>query len=67
MSLFPMFLKLEGRPCLVIGAGAIAQEKLPSLLEAGARVKVVAPEATGPIEELARSGKISWEPRSFAA
>jgi len=32
-----MFLKLEGRPCLVIGAGAIAQEKLPSLLEAGAR------------------------------
>lgn len=67
MSLFPMFLKLEGRPCLVIGAGVIAQEKLPSLLEAGARVKVVAPEATGPIAELARSGKISWETRSFAA
>jgi precorrin-2 dehydrogenase/sirohydrochlorin ferrochelatase len=67
MSLFPMFLKLEGRSCLVVGAGAIAQEKMPSLLEAGAKVKVVAPQATEPIAELARSGRISWEQRSFVA
>jgi precorrin-2 dehydrogenase / sirohydrochlorin ferrochelatase len=65
MSLFPMFLKLEGRHCLVVGAGAIAQEKLPSLLEAGAKVKLVALQATETIAELARSGKVSWEQRAF--
>src|SRR5437868_5229576 len=65
MTLFPMFLKLEGRQCLVVGAGAIAQEKMPSLLEAGAQVKVVAPQVTDPIAELARSGKVSLEQRDF--
>jgi precorrin-2 dehydrogenase/sirohydrochlorin ferrochelatase len=67
MSLFPMFLKLEGRLCLVVGAGAIAEEKLPSLLDAGARVKVVAPQAGEAIAQLARSGKVSWEQRPFLA
>ena len=62
-----MFLKLEGRSCLVVGAGAIAQDKMPSLLEAGARVKVVAPQATAAIAEQARSGNISWERRAFVA
>jgi precorrin-2 dehydrogenase/sirohydrochlorin ferrochelatase len=60
-----MFLKLEGRRCLVVGAGAIAQEKLPSLLEAGAKVKVVAPHITESIADLARMGKISLEKRPF--
>ena len=41
--LFPMFLKLDGRSCLVVGAGAIAEPKIRSLLEAGALVRVVAP------------------------
>ena len=34
MSLFPMFLKLEGRSCLVVGAGKIAEGKIRSLLVA---------------------------------
>ncbi|HEX4485734.1 MAG TPA: bifunctional precorrin-2 dehydrogenase/sirohydrochlorin ferrochelatase [Terriglobales bacterium] len=66
MSLFPMFLKLEGRQCLVVGAGAIAQEKMPSLLEAGGKVKVVAPQVTEPIAALARDGRISLDQREFA-
>jgi siroheme synthase-like protein len=65
MSLFPMFLKLDGRQCLVVGAGTVAQEKLPSLLEAGAKVKVVSPDASTSIAELARTGKITWEQRPF--
>ncbi len=66
MSLFPMFLKLEGRHCLAVGAGTVAQEKISSLLEAGANVRVVAPQVAEPIAELARSGKISLEQRPFA-
>jgi precorrin-2 dehydrogenase/sirohydrochlorin ferrochelatase len=65
MSLFPMFVKLAGRRCLVVGAGAIAKEKIPSLLEAGAQVRVVAPQANEAVAELARDGKVIWEQREF--
>ena len=47
------------------GRGAIAQEKIPSLLEAGAQIKVVAPAVTAAVSELARSGRISLEQREF--
>jgi len=64
-SLFPMFVKLEGRNCLVVGAGRIAESKIPGLLEAGAMVRVVAPEAGARVAEWADSGRIVWERRSF--
>ena len=43
-ALFPAFLKLAGRPVLVVGGGNLAAAKLPALAEAGAVVTVVAPE-----------------------
>jgi uroporphyrin-III C-methyltransferase/precorrin-2 dehydrogenase/sirohydrochlorin ferrochelatase len=41
---YPAFLRLQGRPVLIVGAGPVAAQKLPGLLAAGARVTVVAPE-----------------------
>ncbi len=67
MSLFPIFLKLEGRRCLVVGAGNIAESKIRSLLESEANVRVVAPEASHAIAGLASAGLIAWEQRSFEA
>jgi len=64
-KLFPLFLKLVGRPCLVVGAGAIAESKIASLVEAGARVRVVAPEATKQVRSWAQSGKVDWQARPF--
>lgn len=64
-KLFPMFLKLSARPCLVVGAGAIAESKIASLLEAGGRVRVVAPEATPQVRSWARSNKVEWHQRPF--
>jgi precorrin-2 dehydrogenase len=64
-SLFPMFVKVEGRRCLLIGAGKIATEKLASLLEAGANVRVIAPEASDKIAELARAGRIESAATGF--
>lgn len=63
--LFPMFLKLSGRPCLVVGAGTIAEPKIASLVDSGARVKVVAPKATEQIQAWASKGQIDWQPRPF--
>jgi precorrin-2 dehydrogenase/sirohydrochlorin ferrochelatase len=65
MNLFPAFLKLAGRPCLVVGAGPIAEEKIEGLLRAGAEVLVVAPKATARIRKLARAKKIRWQARRF--
>jgi uroporphyrin-III C-methyltransferase/precorrin-2 dehydrogenase/sirohydrochlorin ferrochelatase len=65
MSLLPIFLKLEGRRCLLVGAGAVALEKVGSLLTTGARLRVIAPEARAEIQELAREGRLEWVQKSF--
>ena len=67
MSLFPAFVKLEGRAVLVVGGGAIATAKIPTLLQAGARVTVVAPEITGELAERAVKGEITWLGKAFEA
>jgi precorrin-2 dehydrogenase / sirohydrochlorin ferrochelatase len=65
-NLFPAFIKLSGRTCLVVGAGPIAEAKITSLLEADAHITVVAPAATPVARELATSGRITWHPRIFS-
>ncbi len=64
-SLLPVFLKLEGRRCAVIGAGAIALAKIESLLASGARVRVVAPSARAEVRTLAEQGRVVWEQHRF--
>ena len=63
--LFPLFLKLTGRKCLVVGAGEIGESKIASLLEAGGHVLVIAPHATGKVAGWARKGEIGWQKRKF--
>jgi precorrin-2 dehydrogenase / sirohydrochlorin ferrochelatase len=65
MSLFAAFLKLEGRPVVVVGGGALAEAKIPGLLEAGALVHVVSPEITPLIADWVRQAKIAWWPRFY--
>jgi siroheme synthase-like protein len=64
-DLYPLFLKLRERMVLVIGAGAVAERKVRSLLVAGARVRVVAPEATDGVKRMAREGEIEWRSRAY--
>jgi len=64
-SLFPMFLKLEGKRCLVVGAGKVGEPKIGGLLEAGARIHVVALDASAMVREWAREGRIELDLRSF--
>jgi precorrin-2 dehydrogenase/sirohydrochlorin ferrochelatase len=65
MTLFPMFMKLEGRSCLVVGAGTIGEPKIGSLIAADASIRVVAPHATAAVAEWAQTGAINWEARTF--
>ena len=63
--MFPIFLKLDGRRCLVVGAGKVAEGKIRGLLDGHASVEVVAPEATWQIKKWAWEGVIGWKARTF--
>jgi uroporphyrin-III C-methyltransferase/precorrin-2 dehydrogenase/sirohydrochlorin ferrochelatase len=65
MNLLPIFLKLDGRRGLVVGAGTVAFEKIGGLLKTGLRLRVVAPTAWPEIRQLALDGRIEWIQRSF--
>ena len=65
-NLFPMFLKLDGRQCLVVGAGKVGEPKIGGLLETGARIRVVALDASPTVREWARAGKLELELRAFS-
>jgi precorrin-2 dehydrogenase/sirohydrochlorin ferrochelatase len=61
---YPVSLILEGRPCLVVGAGRVAERKVRSLLASGARVRVVGPEATPGLRRLSAGRDIELELRA---
>src|SRR5246127_2907408 len=65
MDLFPIFLKIAARPCIVIGAGNLAESKIESLQAAHAKVTVIAPEARPRIADLAAAGEVEWLQREY--
>lgn len=65
MTLLPIFLRLEGRPVLVIGAGTVALAKVESLRAAGAKITVIAPKTIPRIRELAHQDALVWHQRVF--
>ena len=52
MKHYPIFLDLKDRPVLVVGAGKVALRKVKGLVEARARITVVAPDCLDEIREL---------------
>ena len=63
---YPVFLTVEGRRCVVIGGGTIAERKVEGLLDAGARVTVVAPASTPGMRALVESGAVTLHARTYA-
>lgn len=62
---YPVFLDLTGRLAVVVGGGAVAERKIATLLEYGPRVRVISPEVTPAVEEMAESGAIELERRGY--
>lgn len=57
---YPVFLAIEGKTCLVVGAGAVGERKIGTLLEHGARIRLVAREVSAWIEERCSENRVSW-------
>lgn len=66
-DIYPTALRLLGRPVLVVGGGPVATRRAKGLLDAGARVTVVAPDASAGLRELADAGLLTWEPRTYSS
>jgi precorrin-2 dehydrogenase/sirohydrochlorin ferrochelatase len=56
MALYPIFLKLEGRKVLIVGAGKVAEEKIYAVLRSATDVTVVAPKISRQIQAWADRG-----------
>jgi len=63
--MYPVSLEVKDRRCLVVGGGGVALRKIQGLVEAGARVTVVAPEVVEPVSTMADRGEIALERRSY--
>jgi len=66
MDLFPIFMNVRDRECLVVGGGPVAARKADLLVKAGARVAVVAPALGGEMARLRALGRIRHLPGEFA-
>jgi len=63
--LYPLYLSLSGRSCFVVGGNEVAETKIRDLLEAGAKIQVIAPAVTSQIAEWTQAGMLHWEARHY--
>ena len=64
---FPINLIVDGGVALVVGGGQVGRRKVRQLLEAGAAVELVCPDAVAELSDLAGEGRIRWTRRPFRA
>ena len=64
-TLYPLFLKLRGIRCVVIGGGDVATQKVAQLLDCEAAVTVISPTLTPDLSSLEQSDHIAWEARAY--
>ena len=65
MSLLPIFMNLENRRVLLVGAGNVALEKIGTLLKTGLKLRVIAPRVLPEVLQLAAEGKLELLKREF--
>lgn len=63
--LYPAFLDIRGRRCVVVGGGSVGERKAKGLLSASARVVVISPDVSRGLSELAEAGRLEWVVRAY--
>lgn len=62
---YPVYLQLQSQPCIVIGGGKIAEDKVDGLLAAGAQVTVISPDLTPRLSQRVRQRKVAHIQRTY--
>ena len=65
MDYLPIFVKIEDRPCLVVGGGKVAARKVRLLVKAGANITLVSPDLCDEIEAAVEQGAVRHVKRRF--
>jgi precorrin-2 dehydrogenase len=66
LKVYPVFLNIDGKPCLVVGGGSVGERKVEDLLLAGAQVTLVSREITPVLEAMAAQGLITYRREDFS-
>ncbi len=66
MDRLPIFLRLQDKPCLVIGGGAVAERKIRLLRRTGASISVLAPSVTESLQDQIDLGLINHLPGHYS-
>lgn len=65
MALYPINLNIDGRLCVIVGAGAVAARKLNALLPCAPKIRVISPELCTEVRELVETNNLEWLPRAY--
>nr|AFI78668.1 siroheme synthase [uncultured bacterium ws034A6] len=65
MDYLPVFLKIEDRPCLVVGGGKVAARKVRLLAKAGASITLVSPTVCNEVAAAVEQGTVRHVERGF--
>ncbi|MBF8250587.1 MAG: siroheme synthase [Deltaproteobacteria bacterium] len=66
MRYYPIYLDIRDKRCVVIGGGDVAERKVFSLLNAGAKVTVVSPAVTAVLKGISEAGRLEIKERPFS-
>ena len=64
-GLFPVFINLENKRCLVVGGGKVAERKVENLLEYPVLIDLISPQVTAKLHNWAKNNRVNWISRSF--
>lgn len=63
MSLYPVYIELQSRKCVVVGGGSVAARKVQGLRAAGAEVHVISPDLA---ESLRSAAGVHWHKQPYS-
>ncbi len=66
-SFYPIYVDLQNKPVLVVGGGAVAYRKVKTLLDHGARVRIVSPKLGAELEELLDGEHCTWIEKEYTS
>lgn len=67
MAVFPVFIELKDKKCVVVGGGTVAERKIEALIEFGAKIVVISMAVNGKIRDLERNGRIEVMEREYSS